>query len=61
MMTQGQLETVYHCRVLSWAEPTDNGMEFRAITREGQLIVADTVALLILAFIGESLDYLWAA
>lgn len=40
------LETRFNCRIVQWNEPTDGGAVYSAI-REGVLIVAESLALLI--------------
>ncbi len=42
------LERLYSCRILAWAEPTDDGVQFIASQR-GRLIVADSLGNLLLA------------
>lgn len=46
---QHQLETQFNCRIIQWAEPNDDGLEFSAFVPGEGLIVADSAALLILA------------
>lgn len=59
-MTRDDITIVFACRIIAWAEPTDCGVEFRAITVNGQLIVADTMALLVLG-LSECAPMLMAA
>lgn len=42
------LETQFHCTILSWAEPTDDGHLFSAII-DGVMVQAESVALLVSA------------
>ena len=45
------LEHLYSCLILAWAEPTDDGVQFIA-TQHGRLIVADSIGNLLLALTG---------
>lgn len=40
------IQTQFNCRIVQWNEPTDGGAVYSAI-REGVLIVAESLALLI--------------
>lgn len=39
-------ERQYHCRILAWAEPTDDGVQYVA-EQHGAIIVAASEALLV--------------
>lgn len=41
-------EAAFSCRVLQWAEPTDDGegVQFTVVDRTGRLVIADTFGLL---------------
>lgn len=42
------IEREYSCRILQWAEPVDDCLQFTAI-QHGRVIVADSMELLIIA------------
>lgn len=43
------IESHFACRIISWAEPTEDGYTYSAVDACGRVVVADTVTLLILA------------
>lgn len=42
------LETQYHCKIVQWNEPTDDGAIFSAV-KDGRWLMAESLALLISA------------
>lgn len=55
------IEQQFSCRIVQWDEPAGamDGATFSAITREGALVCAESVALLISALQDEGRDAYW--
>lgn len=58
---QHDLEAQFNCRIIQWAEPNDDGLEFSAFQPGHGLIVADSAELLILALMPLAPAYQLAA
>lgn len=45
------IETFFSCRIVAWAEWNGERDEYRAIDRNGRLVIADSVELLVLELV----------